>query len=363
MKSLRMIMLVLCAAINCIAQSLPAKLIPPNGKYPIGTVVYEWADETRDLAITNNIGDRRTVIVQIWYPAMTDSNSVPAPYSALSADYRNIETNGFLRPSFAKDLSPSKLILIVPGRGTERFLYTTIAEELASRGFTVASIDMPEIGYTIYQDGLILKPSKEFETPPGMMAGPYEKVDAFFEKPTAIGYMDLKFALDRIRALNENDPDKRFTGRIDLLNIGIFGHSLGGRIAGEFAARNTNVKALAAMEGIAPRDVRYNGKISVPQLMLCSSGTLPYAVDNYMSLVDNRKNIVYMAELVDFGHNSVTDNPYLFPGKYKYRIDPQKGLEISRRLLANFFDAYLRHDGDFQKADLVSETVKITKYN
>jgi hypothetical protein len=67
------------------------------------------------------------------------------------------------------------LLKVLPGLGTKRFLYTTIAEGLASNGFFVASIDLPEIGYLLYQDGFILKPSDEFNPPRGMMAGPYEK--------------------------------------------------------------------------------------------------------------------------------------------------------------------------------------------
>ncbi len=325
-------------------------------------MIYEWMDDSRNISITSHIGDRRTIIVQFWYPGEINELSIPAPYSALSPDYKSVKTNTFARTAYAKDITDSKLILIVPGRGTERYLYTTIAEELSSHGFTVASIDMPEIGYTIYQDGLTLKPSKEFQTPPGMMAGPFEKVDAFYEKPTEIGFQDLKFALGKIEELNKSDPNGRFKGMLDLSGIGIFGHSLGGRIAGEFAARNKSIEAIAAMEGVPPRDVRYKGKIEVPALMLCSSKTLPYAIENYMSLINNRKHVVFMTELVDFGHNSVTDNPFLYPENFKYKVDPKKGLEVSRKLLTDFFSSYLRKDSDFLKAIEGVNSVKITKY-
>ena len=363
MKILKVVFTLVFLSITCLGQSSPTSLIKPTGKYGVGTVVYEWADETRILPVTTHTSDKRTIIVQLWYPAAINDRSIPAPYSALSPDYRSVKTNTFLRPSYAKDITASKLILIVPGRGTERYLYTTIAEELASHGFTVASIDMPEIGYVIYQDGLTLKPSKEFQTPPGMMAGPYEKVDAFYEKPTEIGYQDLKFALGKIDDLNKADPNGRFKGKLDLSNIGVFGHSLGGRIAGEFAARNKNIRAIATMEGIPPRDVRYRGKIAVPALMLCSSETLPYAIDNYMSLINNRKNVVFMTELIDFGHNSLTDNPYLYPENFKYKVEPKMGLVISRKLLTGFFGSYLTKNADFMKETEGLKGVKITRYD
>jgi dienelactone hydrolase len=216
---------------------------------------------------------------------------------------------------------------------------------------------MPEIGYVIYQDGFTLYPSDEFKTPSGMMAGPYERVDAFFEKPTEMGYQDLLFVINKITELNTYV----FYSKINLSNIGVFGHSLGGRIAGELTAKSEKVKALATMEGIPPRDVRYEGKIVVPSLMMCGSGTLKYALDNYKSFIDNRKNIIYMTELVDFGHNSMTDNPYIYPKNFRYEIDSKKALEISRTLLTDFFKEYLRGETGVYEKNKDMEFVKIVK--
>ena len=190
------------------------------------------------------------------------------------------------------------------------------------------------------------------------MAGPYEKVDAFFEEPTEKGYQDLMFVMKNIAELNEY----AFENKLDLKNIGVFGHSLGGRIAGELTAKSEKVKALATMEGIPPRDVRFEGKIVVPSLMLCSSGTLKYAVDNYKSFIDNRNNTVYMTELVDFGHNSMTDNPYIYPGNFRYEIDSKKALEISRTLLTDFFKERLIGEKGFYNENKDMEFVKIEKH-
>ena len=331
----------------CFGQVDTVQLLKPTGKYPIGTVTYEWIDESREMQIRPDELEKRVLITQVWYPATQDTNYTVAPYSALSSDYRNTQTNSYLRAKLSKKVDTCPLTIIVPGRGTERFLYTTIAEELASNGFIVASIDLPEIGFVLYQDGFVLKPSDEYKPPRGMMAGPYERVDAFFEKPTEIGYQDLLFTINKLSQLNNNDINNRLTNKIDMDNIGVFGHSLGGRIAGELTARYKNVRALATMEGIPPRDVRYEGKIKVPSLMLCSSATLKYAVDNYNSFIDNRKSIVYMAELFDFGHNSLTDNPFIYPSSFNYKIDPSKGLEISCRILTDFFNEYLKGEKGF----------------
>ncbi|MDX1701528.1 MAG: hypothetical protein R3250_12965, partial [Melioribacteraceae bacterium] len=147
-------------------------LMKPTGKFPVGTVVYEWTDENREFNYSSHSGDKRTVIVQTWYPAKIETDDVIAPYSALSDDYKNVKSNSYLRPSFTNELEKAPLILICPGRGTERYLYSTLTEDLASHGFIVAAIDMPGIGYTIYKDGLIIKPSAKYRPPKGLMAGP-----------------------------------------------------------------------------------------------------------------------------------------------------------------------------------------------
>ncbi|MDM9632238.1 alpha/beta hydrolase family protein [Robiginitalea aurantiaca] len=352
-------MLLLALTFQSYCQADTVQLIEPTGKYTVGTSIYEWIDESREMKVRAGFTQKRAIVTQFWYPAKSDSTLVKASYSALSNEYQKTLTNSYLRASLAKEIHRAPLIIIVPGRGTERFLYSTIAEELASQGFVVASVDMPEIGYIIYQDGFILYPSDDFKTPGGMMAGPYERVDEFFKKPTEIGYQDLMFVLKNITEFNAY----AFENKLDLENIGVFGHSLGGRIAGELTAKSEKVKALATMEGIPPRDVRYEGKIVVPSLMMCSSGTLKYAVDNYNSFIDNRNNTVYMTELVGFGHNSMTDNPYLYPDNFRYEIDSKKALEISRTLLTEFFKAYLIGENGRYKQNMDIEYVNMIKHN
>jgi dienelactone hydrolase len=71
-----------------------------------------------------------------------------------------------------------------------------------------------------------------------------------------------------------------FCGRLDIENIGIFGHSLGGRIAGQAIADNKKIKAYISMEGIAPRAVRQNG-IKQTMAYLMSEDIVKYAMVNY----------------------------------------------------------------------------------
>lgn len=346
--------------LNVNAQSDSTKLPKPTGSLVVGTVTYEWTDVTRKINYSSYPSDNRKIITQFWYPALADSNAKKAPYNALSKDYKHVQTNSTLSPAFAHTVSKAPLIIFCPGRGVERFGYTALAEELASHGYVVASIDMPEIGYVYYQDGFTLTPSNKYRAPRGLMAGPYEKVDEFYEEANQNGTQDVQFVLQHIMTLSKKDPSGRFTNKIEMANIGLFGHSLGGRIAGNVAVKYKGVKALVTMEGIPPRDVRYNGLLRIPCAMWVSSSTLPFAKDNYQVLIDNRKAQVDLVELKTFGHNSVTDFPLVTPSQFKYEVDASLALRISRELMVDFFNSTLRHSKSVNS--LSTSDVIITKH-
>ena len=343
------------------AEFEPIELPEPTGAFGVGTVTFFWTDETRLFSYSSFQGDRRRIAVQVWFPADGDGEALEAPYAPLSSDYRHVTANSKLSPSFSPAVSVAPLILISPGRGVERYGYTAIAEELASRGFVVASVDMPGIGHVIYPDGYIASPDPQFRPSRELMSGPYEKVDEFFEEPTEIGRLDLELALRNIRRLNEADPTGRFVGKIDTTKIGIFGHSLGGRIAGAFAEKNESVEAYISMEGIVPRRARLQG-LDMPVAMMCSSATWPYAKDNYQTVIDGRRNEVFMVELVGFGHNSVTDFPFVTPAQFSYSIDPSRGLSSSVQIVRAFFEAYLGGRDGFVDSLGALDDVVVTKY-
>lgn len=346
---------------SAFSQSDSTHTLRPTGGFSVGTITYEWTDARRTLQYSSYPSDKRKIITQIWYPAAKDSLAKTAPYNALSKDYRHVASHSKLMPAFAANQKNVPLILICPGRGVERFGYTSLAEELASQGYVVAAIDMPLIGYVYYPDGYVLLPSTKYRTPRGLMAGPYEKVDEFYHEPTQIGTEDVLFVMKRIEELNTQDVSARFIGKINLNNVGLFGHSLGGRIAGSFAAQDSRIKALVTMEGIPPRDVRYKGLLKIPSSMWVSSGTLPFAKENYQVLIDNRQSAVESVELKKFGHNSVTDFPLITPSQFKYEVNITRGLEISRQLLVYFFDSHLKSKAS--KLDISSEEIIITKNN
>ncbi|WP_445381664.1 alpha/beta hydrolase family protein [Robiginitalea sp. IMCC43444] len=332
----------LCCCLQVNAQEENLALLPATGENLVGTANFEWEDPVRKLMQDSIAGGPRVISVRIWYPCKHETSSLKTTYAPADSRYARVETNSFEGALPISEDAAHPLVLIAPGRGTAGYLYSTIAEDLASHGYIVAVVNMPQIGNVDYADGSRIEPSQQFQTPPGMMGGPYEKVDAFFETPTRMGVLDLHLAVENISRLNSENPAGRFFGKIGMSQIGLFGHSLGGRIAGQFAFEEPRVAAYISMEGIPPRDIRYEGKLEIPVAMLCSSGTWPYARENYFSLIDNRSRTVFMLELEGFGHNSLTDGPYLSPSAYNYTIPPDMGIKVGRELLRRYFNTYLR---------------------
>ena len=69
-----------------------------------------------------------------------------------------------------------------------------------------------------------------------------------------------------------------------------------------------------------------------------------------------------MIELVDFGHNSVTDIPFISPSTYNYGIEAQKGLVISREIVTNYFITHLNNQGVFTDMIKNLENINLTVY-
>jgi pimeloyl-ACP methyl ester carboxylesterase len=79
----------------------------------------------------------------------------------------------------------------------------------------------------------------------------------------------MSFALDRLDRLNTGDPPSKFRGRLDLSDVGAFGHSLGGAEALEFCHDDARCKAGIDVDG-APFGSAVADGVSQPFMFLMS---------------------------------------------------------------------------------------------
>lgn len=345
------ILLLLFLSIHTKILAQDTTLLPaPTGRFAVGMLVREWEHTDEPDTFTPQAQDWRTISVQIRYPADTSGMNIAlhcAPYAPLFPETRHIITYTRLNMPFAKEVAQAPVVVICPGRGVSKHEYTIIAEDLASHGYIVVNLDMPYIGFVAYLDGRIIKPAPQFKVPPELLAGNYAKVDEFFRAATELGVSDVRRTIQGLRDL-QNDKQAPLYQHIDLQSMGIFGHSLGGRIAGAALAVHSELKAYISMEGIAPAEIRQNG-VTKPMAYLMSEGLVKFAMQNYKEALPKRKGSVFITVLKDFGHNSFTDMPLTQAQSAKYAIPSTQGFIIARSLLRRYFDYTLRNQTAYKE--------------
>jgi predicted dienelactone hydrolase len=179
------------------------------GDLNIGVRTIEVTDPGRiDVLNTPRGGEpvyySRTLTLEIWYPANLAAEQLPG--GEYRTTTRNTEIIATLRGKAVRDAAPATdagpypLLIISHGYPGNRFLLSHAAENLASKGYVVASIDHPE---STYQD----------------------------QQPVTSTFYHR--ALDQrqvIAALAEltTKPDQFLGGLVDADNTGIIGYSMGG---------------------------------------------------------------------------------------------------------------------------------------
>ena len=179
------------------------------GDIDIGVRTLEvTASDTPDILGTVNGGDTlyydRTLIVEIWYPArLADGQANGGVYTTPT---RNPNITATLRGRAVRDADPVAvdeplpLIIVSHGYPGNRFLMSHLAENLASKGYVVASIDHTDSTYPDQQ----------------------AFASTLYNRP-----LDQLMVLDEIESLSASD-DSFLSGMVDAERTGIVGYSMGG---------------------------------------------------------------------------------------------------------------------------------------
>ena len=217
--------------IDTVRPDAPALAAFGNHKIGVTTMTFTNPDQI-DVVNTGEDGDLplydRTLTVEIWYPADDDTVS-GGTYTTL---IRDGVTEARLTGQAARDASPDggetyPLIIISHGYPGNRFLLSPLAENLASKGYVVASIDHPDSTYddqTAFGSTLVNRP------------------------------WDQRFVVDSVTAL-EGD----IGAIIQDDNIAIIGYSMGGYgaliYAGAGVTRLSTTYAWGAPQGLLERNM------------------------------------------------------------------------------------------------------------
>jgi dienelactone hydrolase len=348
-------------------------LPPPSGPDAIGTVALRLVDDSRpDPWVASQ--PYRELMISVFYPA-SDAGAYPvAPQMSPAAAKHFDESLGTPvhegwgipagRVDWGATLTHSHVnahvqagrhpvVLYSPGLGDPRTLGTTLAEDLASRGYVVVTIDHT------YD-------ASEVEFPGGRVEPFKVPVDgdilATLKKLVSVREADTRFVLDRLPALPNG-----LGAALDLGRIGMFGQSAGGFTALQTMHDDPRIAAAADLDGTLGFDQDDGGPglsplvedgLKRPFLLMGSQASDHHTVRSWEALWSNSDGPKLDLHLRGSKHHSYTDMESLVPQLSKIGLppeaayedigwtDPARAVATQRAYLAAFFDRHLRGRDD-----------------
>ncbi|MEU9830085.1 alpha/beta hydrolase [Streptosporangium sp. NPDC048047] len=321
----------------------PAALPAPNGPHPVGTTALYLKDTSRPDP-WNLDADARELKVTLWYP--TGRRDGPrAPYmtpeeSELLLKGKGIagapyDTLSRTRTNAVKDAAPAgrrlPLVVLSPGFTEPVSTLTSLAEDLAGRGYVVAGIDHTyESHATTLPGGRVAGClACDSDTDPGFGTGVVRGRAA-----------DVSFVLDRLISGWGGH------GLIDRTRIAMAGQSIGGAAALAAMVEDSRVRAGIDMDGTTYARIPRSG-LSRPFMFMGSPQHVPGGRDASWDR-DWKRLTGWKRWLVLSGseHGSFTDSP-LLEDALGIRNPPgvlpaARSAELVRSYVAAFLDRHLK---------------------
>jgi predicted dienelactone hydrolase len=240
--------------------------------------------------------------------------------------------------------------------------YSTLAEDLVSHGYVVVGFDAPyRTGEVVFPGGRVIE--RRPENNPELFSG--EALTRLADRLLAAWTGDISFVLDRLARLNaSDDPSSKFTGRLDMTRVGVFGHSFGGATAALFCSQDSRCKAGIDVDGSLHGSVIQTG-IHKPFMFLLS-GHGDFSSDQESRQIQADIQSVYdrlpegkRVYIVIRGANHFTfsDDGALLKSRLvrgllgvfgRLGIDGRRQLVVTAYCVHTFFDAYLKRAGPSQ---------------
>ncbi|GAA2962397.1 MULTISPECIES: alpha/beta hydrolase family protein [Streptomyces] len=334
-----------------------ARLPRPTGPYAVGTEALHLTDRSRTDPWVPEAGPRE-LMVSLYYPARPGGRGATAPYmsteearlmltaaglgSASPTGVSSLRTHARTDAPTAPGRFP--LVLLSPGFGNPRATLTSLAEDLASRGYVVASVDHAhESTGTALPDGRML----ECAACDLVMAAPDEETVERLNATVSTGRgTDLSFVLGR---LTGHHPAWRHARMIDPSRVAVAGHSIGGNAAASAMLADRRFDAGINLDGAFFAPIPATGLGGRPFLMLgTGTGHGPGGTDDTWDEAWQRLDGWKRWLTVEGAHHSTfTDVPFITE-RLGVPVDPaaplsaDRSARITRAYVAAFLDQHLR---------------------
>ncbi|RVX38386.1 platelet-activating factor acetylhydrolase isoform II [Nonomuraea polychroma] len=321
----------------------PATLPAPTGAHPVGTTALHLKDTSRPDPWNLDVAARE-LKVTLWYPAkQRDGQRAPymTPKEAQLAMRRYgiagipDDTLSKTRTNAIKDAEPTgrklPLVVVSPGFTNPMSTLTSLAEDLASRGYVVAGIDHTYESYaTTLADGRVAEClACDSDADPGFGTG-----------VVAGRAADVSFVLDQLPSKWDGSD------RIDRSKIAMAGQSIGGASAMAAMVKDSRVRAGIDMDGTTYARIPKTG-FTRPFMFLGSAQHVPggrdTSWDRDWKLLTGWKCWIVLSGAE---HQSFTDGPLIADAlgiKPAYGVLPAaRAAELTRTYVAAFLDQHLK---------------------
>ncbi|WP_066947017.1 alpha/beta hydrolase family protein [Microtetraspora fusca] len=322
----------------------------PTGPHPVGTTTLHLVDGSRPDPWVPSAKERE-LMVTMWYPARA-AGGRRAPYMTReeatlvlkglgtparpedAARLSRTRTNSFLDVPPAGRRRGLPLVVLSPGFSVPRSSLTSLAEDLASKGYAVAGIDHVNEAF-----GTSL-PGGRTAT---CAACDHEDDDDFGDKTTRGRAADVSFVLDRLLG-----PRPAWDGAdlIDPSRIAMAGHSIGGNSASWTMLTDPRVRAGVNMDGTFHVPIPDTG-LGRPFLMFGAGrfhepGGIDFSWDRDWRRMTGWKRWITVRGME---HVSLCDYPLFAPAlglKLDATLSGPRTVKIFRAYVGAFMDLHLR---------------------
>jgi dienelactone hydrolase len=251
-----------CTGARCVATAIQQALVTdhvlttpaPTGPNRVGTRTLSFVDGVRtDPYLVD--GQKRELLVRFWYPTPFSLNCKSAPYASpavwgylsqlIHVSPPKIKTNSCQDAPITAGTHP--VVVFTHGYTGTFTDYTFLFEELASRGYVVASIAHTfESTAVQFPDGRLLT-SK---------TGSHLAKNLQMDEPSAtlavtVRLSDLKFVMNELGRINRREKNP-FFGTLDLSRVAVAGHSMGGLTALLGVEMESRFRAAVSLDGVVP---------------------------------------------------------------------------------------------------------------
>jgi predicted dienelactone hydrolase len=233
----------------------------PTGPFPIGRLRLHWVDDRRSEALDPNPRARREINIEVWYPADANGSVEFAGYipelqtiraTVASQEFVDefdsaadlvksgqVKTHSHEGAKIAAMPARFPVLIFSHGLGVPPEGYTSQTEDLATHGFIVVAIEHTYDAFvSVFPDRRVIDYEEaNWDSKKGETHAAYtrSRVDVWAD--------DILFVVGELLKRNRARSLPILSGRLDVRQIGAFGHSMGGLAALAACQRDPKIRA------------------------------------------------------------------------------------------------------------------------